>query len=321
MQALPALLVTDPLFERHKTGPRHPECPERYLSILKSLTSLGVDILSPRDAEEREILSCHTQGYLQILKNDIQECIASGIEDGKYCLSTGDAQICPESYKVAIRAAGAVITGVDAVMKGVAKSVFCLVRPPGHHACSDKGMGFCLLNNIAIGAKYARDASGVKKILIVDWDVHHGNGTQEIFYSDPSVFYFSTHQAGLYPGTGLESETGSGKGRGFTMNCPIEPGPGSRDFVFEAFKERLVPAMEKFKPELVMISAGFDAHVNDPLGSFNLTDDDFRDLTQIVKQIAATYSNGRIVSVLEGGYNLKAIASAAKAHVAALMDH
>ncbi len=314
------IIVTDPIYENHLTGPGHPESPKRYTSIMNALNELRIKLLAPRDAEEKEILLCHTPAYLKIVQKEVQECASSNIIDGRYALSTGDAQICPDSYKIALRAAGAVITAVDAVMKGQAAHALCVVRPPGHHACSDKGMGFCLFNNIAIGARYAQLNYRIKRVLIVDWDVHHGNGTQEIFYSDPSVFYFSTHQSPLYPGTGSESETGKDEGKGTTMNCPISSGDESRESVIAAFKTKLVPAMKSFKPELVMISSGFDAHAGDPLGNFNLTDEDYRDLTHIVKEIAYKYAQGRIISVLEGGYNLHAIASAAKAHVAALMS-
>jgi len=321
MESSKTYLITDPIYEKHLTGPGHPESPMRYVSILDALNSLGVEEIRPRDATENDILLCHTPEYLNTVISDVQKCAEFGITDGSCCLSTGDAQICPESYKIALRAAGALLTGTDKVMEGEAQNVFCLVRPPGHHACSDTGMGFCLFNNVAIGARYAQKKYGVKRVLIVDWDVHHGNGTQEIFYSDPSVFYFSTHQSPLYPGTGAEDEIGSGEAVGTILNCPIALGPESRLKVFEAFREQLIPEMAKFKPELVMISAGFDAHTGDPLGSFNLSDDDFSELTAIVKQIANEYAQDRIISALEGGYNLHAIASAAKAHVRTLMKN
>ncbi|HEY4831935.1 MAG TPA: histone deacetylase, partial [Waddliaceae bacterium] len=173
-------------------------------------------------------------------------------------------------------------------------------------------------NNIAIGARYAQKKYGIGKVLIVDWDIHHGNGTQEIFETDPSVFYFSTHQWPLYPSTGKAEEIGKGRGIGTTMNCPIPPDENSRIRVLEAFRQKLIPAMEQFQPDLVMISAGFDGHYSDPLGGFNLTDEDFAELTRMVRQLADTYANGRIISALEGGYHLQGIATAAKAHVLAL---
>lgn len=312
------VLIADPLFKRHLTGVGHPECPARYEAIMQSLSLLKLPTLHPRDAEKEDILLCHTETYFDIVKHDVLITEQLGIIDGSFSLSTGDAPVCPESLKVALRASGAVLTAVDAVVSEKYKHAFCIVRPPGHHACSNQGMGFCIFNNIAIGSRYAQKKYGINKVVIVDWDVHHGNGTQEIFENDPSIFYFSTHQWPLYPGTGSADETGKGPGKGTTMNCPIPPGENSRRLVIEAFQQGLLPAMERFQPDLVMISAGFDAHYSDPLGDFNLTDEDFAELTHIVRQIADTYANGRIISALEGGYNLQGIATAAKAHVIAL---
>lgn len=311
-------LVADPIFTEHLTAYDHPESPLRYVSIMESLKTLGLPVISPREASEEEIALCHTSAYLRTVINDVAECERIGIVDGSLCLSTGDVQICPATYRVALRAVGGVLDAVDAVMRGNAKNAFCVVRPPGHHACSNEGMGFCVFNNVAIGARYCQRKYGIGKVLIVDWDVHHGNGTQEIFYSDPSVFYFSTHQWPLYPGTGAEEERGDGKAAGTKLNCPIWATKEARNEIFRAFREKLVPAMREFKPEFVYISAGFDAHVSDPLGSLNLTDEDFAELTYIVTDIANVYAQERVVSVLEGGYNLQALASAAKAHVAAL---
>jgi acetoin utilization deacetylase AcuC-like enzyme len=313
------LLITDPLYAKHLTGRGHPESPYRIGSILHALQPLNLEKASPRDATEEEILLCHTPEYLKIAKEDVAACAARGIVDGSCYLRTGDAPICPESYAIALKAAGAVLTAIDKVLSNTNPNAFCLVRPPGHHAESFRGMGFCIFNNVAIGARYAQKKYGIKRVLIVDWDVHHGNGTQEIFYSDPSVFYFSTHQFPLYPGTGAEREKGAGEGIGTTLNCPIAGGWGARDAVLEAFQTKLVPAMEKFRPELILISAGFDAHADDPLGGMDLTTDDFRELTKIVKEIANRFAQGRIVSVLEGGYNLAALAESAKAHVEELM--
>jgi acetoin utilization deacetylase AcuC-like enzyme len=203
------------------------------------------------------------------------------------------------------------------VVKGVAKTAFCVIRPPGHHANAVKGMGFCVLNNVAIAARYARRRLGIERVLIVDWDVHHGNGTQDIFYEDGSVFVFNTHQAPWYPGTGAANETGAGEGKGTTLNCPFPAGSG-REEILGAFEKQLVPAMEKFRPELVMISAGFDSREGDPLGNFRLTDKDFADLTKLVRGIAEKSAGGRVVSMMEGGYNLVGLASAATAHVQAL---
>ncbi len=237
---------------------------------------------------------------------------------GYSTLSTGDVQICPKSYAIAKLASGGVFTGVDLVMKDIVKRVFCNVRPPGHHACQEVGMGFCLFNNVALGARYAQKMYGVERVLIVDWDVHHGNGTQEIFYRDPSVFYFSTHQKGIYPQTGSQDEKGDGDAVGTTLNVPIPGGGGSRKAVIRAIDEQLIPAMERFQPQLIMISAGFDGHKDDPIGGFDLETQDFALLTKKICALANKCCDGKVVSVLEGGYNLSAIAESAVAHVQAM---
>jgi acetoin utilization deacetylase AcuC-like enzyme len=216
-------------------------------------------------------------------------------------------------------AAGCALAAVESVVKGDAKTAFGLIRPPGHHASADRGMGFCIVNNIALAARHAQRRLGIGRVAIVDWDVHHGNGTQDIFYADGNVFFFSTHQSPWYPGTGRASETGEGEGKGTTLNCPLPAGSGRAE-IFECFEKKLLPEMEKFRPELVLISAGFDSRVGDPLGQFLLTDADFADLTRIVRGFADKHAQGRVVSVLEGGYSLGGLASAAVAHVSALID-
>ncbi|HYM12699.1 MAG TPA: histone deacetylase, partial [Bryobacterales bacterium] len=218
----------------------------------------------------------------------------------------------------ALYAVGGVLNAVDAVMAGQARNAFCVVRPPGHHARPDQGMGFCVFNNVAIAARHAQHQHGVERVLIADWDVHHGNGTQDIFYSDGSVLFFSTHQHPWYPGTGRAEETGMGKGKGATINCPFPAGSGRRE-ILGAFREKLVPAAEAFKPGLVLLSAGFDSRLGDPLGLFTLNDEDFAELTKLMLELAAKHAGGRLVSVLEGGYNLSGLASAATAHVKALL--
>jgi acetoin utilization deacetylase AcuC-like enzyme len=233
-------------------------------------------------------------------------------------LSTGDTDITPNSWEVAVRAAGGALSAVDAVLTGRVRNAFCAVRPPGHHANAGRGMGFCLLNNVALAARYAQCKHGVARVAIVDWDVHHGNGTQDIFYRDGSVFFFSSHQWPLYPGTGRADETGDGAGAGTTMNFPFPAGSGRRE-ILGAVENALIPAMDRFRPELVLISAGFDSREGDLLGRFTLTDQDFTDLTLAVMGIADRHAGGRVVSLLEGGYSLDGLASAAAAHVAALL--
>lgn len=208
------------------------------------------------------------------------------------------------------------MNAVDSVVNGQVRNAFCAVRPPGHHATPIRGMGFCIFNNIAIGARYAQRRHGLDRVLIVDWDVHHGNGTQDIFYEDDTVFFFSTHQSPWYPGTGDRSETGEGKGKGTTMNVPLPA--GSQEEVLAAFRQGLVQAADKFKPDMVMISAGFDSRRGDPLGQFRLTDEDFADLTRIMMDVAEKHAEGRIVSVLEGGYSLEGLGAGVVAHVRTL---
>jgi acetoin utilization deacetylase AcuC-like enzyme len=265
-----------------------------------------------RAATEEELLLCHTREYLSTAKRDV--------ESGRPYLSTGDTDITANSWEVAARAAGGVLNAVDAVVSGKARNAFCAVRPPGHHATPNRGMGFCLFNNVAIAARHAQRKHGLARVLIVDWDVHHGNGTQDIFYSDPSVFFFSTHQWPLYPGTGRADETGEGAGRGATMNRPFPAGSGRAE-ILGAVQGSLLPAAERFQPDLVLISAGFDSRAGDPLGRFTLTDRDFADLTRTAIEIADRYACGRVVSVLEGGYNPEGLARAAAVHVEALLEN
>jgi acetoin utilization deacetylase AcuC-like enzyme len=219
--------------------------------------------------------------------------------------------------EAALAAAGSVLSAVDAVIGGRARRAFCAVRPPGHHASAERGMGFCVFNNVAIGARHARRQHGVERVLIADWDVHHGNGTQEVFWADGSVMFFDTHQHPWYPGTGLADQTGEGRGRGLILNRPFPSGAGRREIV-TAFRNVLVPAADRFRPDLVMISAGFDSRVGDPLGQFTLSDQDFSELTDILLAIAEKHANGRLVSVLEGGYALDGLERAVAAHLVRL---
>ena len=255
-------LVADPICREHLAGREHPERPERFDAVVEGLQRAGLlerlARLEGRAATEEELLLCHTREYLRTARDDV--------EAGRWCLSTGDTDVTPNSWEVAARATGGVLNAVDAVVGGKARNAFCVVRPPGHHATPSRGMGFCLFNHAAIAARYAQRRYGLERVLIVDWDVHHGNGTQDIFYTDPSVFYFSTHQWPLYPGTGRADETGAGN----IMNFPF-PGGSGRKEILGAVENSLVPAAERFRPRLVLISAGFDSRIGDPLGRFTLT--------------------------------------------------
>jgi len=228
-----------------------------------------------------------------------------------------DTTICPESYEIALLAVAGVLRLVDALFKGEARNGFGLIRPPGHHAEKSQALGFCLFNNIAVGTRYAQKTYGVKRVLIVDWDVHHGNGTQHYFEEDGDVFYFSAHQFPYYPGTGQAWEKGSGAGYGKTLNLPLEVGTGDKEYL-EAFETTFLPLAREFKPELIMISAGFDAHRDDPLAGLNLTEKSYRVMTEKLKEFARESANERIVSLLEGGYNFSALARSVETHLRAL---
>jgi acetoin utilization deacetylase AcuC-like enzyme len=308
------IFVTDVDCKKHDGGAGHPEQPARYDAVLTALKAAGhldaVQQIPPAVVKHEDLLLVHGAEYLALAEKEIAA--------GMHQLSTGDTNVCFHSWDVALRAVGCGIAAVEAVVQGKEQTAFCLVRPPGHHASADRGMGFCIVNNIAIVARHAQRKLGLGRVLIVDWDVHHGNGTQDIFYEDGSIFFFSTHQWPWYPGTGPASETGAGAGKGTTMNFPLPAGSG-RDEIFPCFEKHLVKAMETFCPELVLISAGFDSREGDPLGQFRLKDADFAELTRIVREIAGRTAQGRVVSMLEGGYNLDGLGKAASAHVGALL--
>lgn len=302
-------------YKRHQTGLGHPERASRIDSVLKAVEAANLEAslerIEPRAASKVDILRVHSAEYVATAEADV----ASGARQ----LSTGDTAINEASYDVALLSAGGILSAVDAVISGKVRNAFCATRPPGHHATPTRGMGFCLFNNIATAARYAQQKHGIGKILIADWDVHHGNGTQDVFYEDGSVLFFDTHQHPLYPGTGMADETGTGKGLGCILNNPLPAGSG-RTEVLGAFQDKLLKAAEKFKPEMVFISAGFDSRVGDPLGGFKLTDDDFAELTRLMKQIAGDHAGNRLVSVLEGGYSLEGLGKAASAHLRALTE-
>jgi acetoin utilization deacetylase AcuC-like enzyme len=305
-------LIYDPAFLKHETG-RHPENSERLRRIIGALESDPIlwDKMRkapPSAATEEDITRCHGEALIHQIKD---------LCDRGEPFVDLDTRISPESYEVARLAAGAAVTAVDLVMNGGADTAFALARPPGHHATPNRSMGFCIFNNAAIGARYAQAKYGLERVLIIDWDVHHGNGTQDIFYRDDSVFYFSTHQYPYYPGTGSRGERGDGKGEGFTLNIPLSQGTAARVHR-GAFSDALTAIEKNFKPDLIMISAGFDSRRDDPLGGLELEDSDFADMTKEVLALADRHASGRVVSILEGGYNLDTIGETVRTHLAEL---
>lgn len=309
---MPALLL-DPIFKDHVTAPGHPESPARIDAIQVALDAAGLvktaTRIQPREATLDELARAHDPRTI--------EAVLRAIESGVDSLANGDVSVCPHSGQIARLASGGVIAGVDAVCAAGTGSAFCAVRPPGHHATTDRAMGFCIFNHVAVAARHAQAVHGIERVAILDWDVHHGNGTQDIFYEDGTVLFASTHQSPWYPGSGARSETGDGPGKGFTINRPLPAGSGRAE-ILGAFTDDILPAVRKFRPGLILISAGFDSRAGDPLGGFTLTDEDFADLTTAVRDVADDVCAGRIVSALEGGYSLSGLASAATAHVRAL---
>lgn len=267
-------------------------------------------LIAPRPASDEELLRVHTPAYLAQVQADLAA--------GRHELSTGDTAVGPESERIARLAAGGTLAAVEAVMAGQVANAFAVVRPPGHHASAERGMGFCLYNNVAVAARHLQAVHGLQRVLIADWDVHHGNGSEAIFLADPSVLFCSTHQAPHYPGTGSAAERGVGAGEGFTRNVPLPAGSGGAD-VLAAWQKQLLPAIETFAPQFVLISAGFDGRSGDPLGNFQLNDGDFAALTRLLLEVAERHASGRLVSVLEGGYDLPGLAAAAAAHMGALL--
>jgi len=308
-------LVYDDIYIEHKTTFGHPECSERLVWIVERLKAGGLYSelikLKPVPADRCWIEKVHAPKYIDRAK--------SSSENGAGYLDTGDVPISLKSYEAAVMAAGGVLTAIDAVMEQKVSNAFCAVRPPGHHALENRAMGFCIFNNVAIGTRYVQDKHNLPKVLIVDWDVHHGNGTQAAFYDDPNVLYFSVHQYPFYPGTGSQAEQGSGIGLHTNINVPLPAGSGDDQYI-KTFEEKLVPAASSFAPDFVLVSAGFDAHKGDLLGGMRVTDRGFARLTQIVKSIAERFCAGRLVSVLEGGYGLEGLAASVEAHIRVLMQ-
>jgi acetoin utilization deacetylase AcuC-like enzyme len=306
---LSTLLVSDPIFLEHLVLNGHPERPDRLRAIDKALGAPQFAPLVRRKApmaDEATLETAHDAGYVAFIKESVP---AEG-----FARLDADTAMSPKSFVAASHAAGAVCMAVDEVLGGFAANAFCAVRPPGHHAEADRAMGFCLFNNAVIAARHAQKKHGAERVAVVDWDVHHGNGTQAIVWADPSIFYASTHQMPLYPGTGDPSE----KGTGNILNVPLSPGAGSDEFEV-AFDEVILPALEKFAPDFIVISAGFDAHWRDPLASINLREADFAYATAALMELAARRCRGRIVSTLEGGYDLEGLSASVAAHVETLM--
>ncbi|MCW2310022.1 histone deacetylase family protein [Rhodobium gokarnense] len=303
------LYISHPVFLEHVTPLGHPERADRLRAIDRILEherfqSLQRDV--PPKATMEQLLFAHPEEHIL----DVEASIPM---EGVAHLDS-DTTVSSGSWEAASRAAGAAILAVDDVMKGIVQNAFCAIRPPGHHAEADTSMGFCLFNNAAIGARQAQRKHGAERVAIIDFDVHHGNGTQDIFWNDPTVMYASTHQFPLYPGTGAANETGVGN----IVNAPLDPGAGGAEFR-EAFDIAILPAVEKFKPDLIIISAGFDGHARDPLAHLNLVEADFAWATKKLMDIADRTCEGRVVSLLEGGYDLESLARSTAAHVLSLM--
>ncbi len=303
-------LITHPACLEHVMPFGHPESPDRLRAVLAALDAPGFSPLlrvqAPLATMEQIVLA-HPAGFA--------EAMLARIPQAGFFFIDGDTPISPGSAQAALRAAGAVVHAVDMVMQGTVQNAFCAVRPPGHHAESDRAMGFCLFNNVAVGALWARKHWKCKRLAVIDFDVHHGNGTQEIFQRDPDLFYASTHQAPFYPGTGAMPETGVA---GNVVNVSLQAGAGSDAFK-AAMNGRILPALDAFHPDLILISAGFDAHMQDPLANLWLEEEDFSWATQQIMAIAGKHCAGRVVSALEGGYDLTALASSVQAHVRTLM--
>jgi acetoin utilization deacetylase AcuC-like enzyme len=327
---------SSPAFIAHDTGPHHPECPNRIRAIHKAVRDAGLVVspnpfpdfdldfgikpqgrmplveIVPEPADPRWVLTVHPQALIDRVKH---VSALSGV------LDQSDTPVEPRSYDTALLAVGAALRCCDAVMTGEVNRAFAAIRPPGHHAEPDRSMGFCLFSNIAIAARYLQQQHGLKKIAIVDFDVHHGNGTQAVFEADPSVLFISLHQdpRTCYPGSGYDWEKGVGAGLGTTLNLPFNPGCGDEEY-FEAMRSTVIPALHDFKPEMLLISAGFDAHRDDPLAQINLSDDAFEIITRQLVDFADHACGGKVVSLLEGGYNLRALGRSVVRHLVGLMD-
>jgi acetoin utilization deacetylase AcuC-like enzyme len=304
------MLFTHSACLEHDPGSHHPEAPARLRAVLAALAQPEFAGLERREAPEAEI-----DDLLRVHPRRHVERILGAVPRSNYVAIDADTVLSPASGRAALRAAGAVVAAVDAVVAEEAVNAFCAVRPPGHHAEPERAMGFCLFNNVAIGALRAREVHGIERVAVVDFDVHHGNGTQAVCEDDPQLFYASTHQYPLYPGTGSASETGLGN----IVNAPLRPLSGSAEFR-RSMSDVVLPALDAFAPGFLLISAGFDAHRSDPLAQLMLDEADFAWVTERLGEIAQRHAQGRIVSTLEGGYDLSALGASAASHVRALMS-
>ncbi len=307
--------VSHPDFLKHDTSPSHPERPDRLRAIQARLSATGliqtIKALAPRQAENSWLEAAHTPEHI---KNVQTRC-----KQGLLQMEDPETLLCPASYDVARLAAGAALVAVDTVMENEADAVFCASRPPGHHCERDQAMGFCLFNTAAIAARYTQREYSIDRVLILDWDVHHGNGTQHILEEDPSVFYVSLHQYPHYPGTGHSSETGIGPGQGATLNVLMDAGSGDDDYL-SVFDSQILPAIGSFNPDFIVVSAGFDAHHADPLSATSVTESGFSEMTKRIWSMAKTHANGRLISILEGGYDLEGLSGSVESHLQTLVD-
>ncbi len=301
----------------HDTGPYHPEMPERLMAIYDGIKSGGLlehlTIIPATRADLKWIETIHDKGYIRRFE---EVCLA-----GHYTFDDQDNSICIESYETAFLAVGGILDTIDMVMEGKIENAFCAVRPPGHHAERNKAMGFCYFNNVAIAARYLQMKWGIKRVGIIDFDVHHGNGTQHLFETDPTVFYYSIHQhpSFAYPGTGRDFESGALEGKGFTKNSMVLPGQGD-DIYKMLIQKDLVPAFDHFEPEVVIVSTGFDAHEDDEMSDINVTTQGFSWIMETIMQLSDQYAKGKVISVLEGGYCIPRLAELARNHVRILLN-
>ena len=305
-------VVVDPEYLKHDPGRFHPERPQRIKVLLDLAAELGDTFsrLDPRAASMGELETCHTRDYIDLVRLTSER---------NQCALDGDTVTSRDSFGVGLLATGGFLRLLDAIAAGEARNGFALVRPPGHHALPDRAMGFCLFNTVAIGAQHVRRNYGAERVLIMDWDVHHGNGTQEVFYRDPSVLYASTHQYPYYPGTGAAGEVGAGAGEGFTVNIPLPAGCGDEEYL-RLFRDIVAPTAAKFAPDWILVSAGFDPHRRDPLGGMDVTESGFAAMTSVLVGLAEKHAGGRIAFLLEGGYDLQALKHSVAVVLKAMRD-